>query len=63
MRLNFIRATSPKTSAWVYAHQPLHEVTSLIGELHPVLVPLYVSRKNILENLLWRLRMERRNAV
>jgi hypothetical protein len=41
----------------------LHEVTSLIGKFHPVLVPLDVSRKDILENLLWRLRMERRNAV
>jgi hypothetical protein len=63
VRHDFICAVSSKTGTGIDAHQPSHEVTGFIREINPVFVPLDVSRKDILEDLLRRLGMKGRYAV
>src|SRR6202050_805056 len=61
--LDFFSAISPKTLIGVESHQSLHEIACFVRELDPVFVPFDVAGQDIFKNLLWRLRVKRRDTI
>jgi len=63
MVLDLIGAICPQTASRVQRHQAFHEVARFRRNLDEVFVPFDVSRKDVLEHLLWGISVERRDAI
>lgn len=58
MLLDLVGAIRAETLGRIQGHQALHEVLGLRGDLNILLVPLNMTREDILEHLLWRFIVE-----
>lgn len=63
MGLDFLSAVRSQPLSRIQREQTLNKVFGLVGNLDVILVPFDVSGKDILEDLLWRFVVERRNAI